>query len=81
MQQEARLERQEDRLHAKAVNAALHGNIGKAVALEVGEKKSTLVDHELSLLACMTQTGETTKFLACIICMHAATKILIRSIV
>ena len=38
LQQEARLERQEERLHAKAVNAALHGNIGKAVALEVSEK-------------------------------------------
>ena len=35
LQQEARLERQEDRLHQKAVNAALHGNLGKAVALEV----------------------------------------------
>lgn len=34
-QEEQRLERQEDRLHHKAVNAALHGNIGKAVALEV----------------------------------------------
>ena len=38
LQQEARLERQEERLDAKAVNTALHGNIGKAVTLEVGEK-------------------------------------------
>ncbi len=37
LQQEARLERQEQRLHGRAVNAALHGNIGKAVALEVSE--------------------------------------------
>lgn len=35
VQQEARLERQEDRLHNKAVNAALHGNFGKAIQLEV----------------------------------------------
>ena len=34
-QEEDRLERQEDRLHQKAVNAALHGNFGKAVVLEV----------------------------------------------
>ena len=58
LQQEARLERQEERLHAKAVNAALHGNIGKAVALEVGEKL-TLVDHELA--TSMTQTGKNHK--------------------
>lgn len=37
LQQEARLEHQEERLHQKAVNAALHGNFGKAVALEVCE--------------------------------------------
>ena len=36
MQQEAQLEHQEERLHQKAVNAALHGNFGKAIALEVG---------------------------------------------
>lgn len=35
IQEEHRLERQEERLHQKAVHAALHGNIGKAVALEV----------------------------------------------
>ncbi len=35
VQQEARLEHQEQRLHDKAVNAALHGNIGKAISLEV----------------------------------------------
>ena len=34
-QQEARLERQEQRLHNKAVRAAVHGNIGKAITLEV----------------------------------------------
>ena len=34
-QQEARLERKEERMHNRAVNAALHGNIGKAVHLEV----------------------------------------------
>ena len=35
LQHEARLERQEDRLHMKAAHAALHGNIGKALVLEV----------------------------------------------
>lgn len=35
MQKEERLERQEERLHDRAVNAALHGNFGKAVHLEV----------------------------------------------
>ena len=35
VQQEARAERQETRLHGKAVRAAAHGNIGRAVALEV----------------------------------------------
>lgn len=34
-QKEAKFERQEDRLHHQAVNAALHGNIGKAIVLEV----------------------------------------------
>ena len=34
-QQEARAERQEARLHAKATHAALHGRIGKALVLEV----------------------------------------------
>ena len=34
-QHEARLERQEDRLHMKAARVALHGNIGRAVVLEV----------------------------------------------
>jgi len=37
LQQEARLERQEDRLHRKAVRAALHGNIGKAIVMEVSK--------------------------------------------
>ena len=35
LQQEARLERQENRLHNKAVRAALHGNFGRAINLEV----------------------------------------------
>lgn len=35
LQEERRAERQEDRLHNKAVRAALHGNIGRAVVLEV----------------------------------------------
>lgn len=35
-QQEARLERQEERLHNKAVRAAVHGNVGRAIHLEVG---------------------------------------------
>lgn len=34
-QQEHRAERQEAKFHAKAVNAALHGNIGRAVHMEV----------------------------------------------
>ena len=29
-----RAERREERLHDRAVNAAVHGNIGKAIALE-----------------------------------------------
>ena len=33
-QQEQRLERKEERLHHRAINAALHGDIGKAVRLE-----------------------------------------------
>ena len=34
-QQEAKAERKEEQLHARAVNAALHGNIGRAMHLEV----------------------------------------------
>ena len=35
LQHEAKAERQEERLHARAVNAALHGHIGQAIRLEV----------------------------------------------
>ena len=35
LQQEAKFERQENRLHNQAARAALHGNIGRAVQLEV----------------------------------------------
>lgn len=35
-QQEQRHAVREDILHARAVNAALHGRVGKAVVLEVG---------------------------------------------
>ena len=37
LQQERTAERQEDRLHGKAVRAAAHGNIGRAVVLEVSK--------------------------------------------
>lgn len=41
LQEERRAERQEDRLHNKAVRAALHGNIGRAVVLEVSIERWT----------------------------------------
>lgn len=44
LQQEHKLENQEARLHAKAVNAALHGNIGRAMHLEV-----TIIYHVIAL--------------------------------
>lgn len=35
IQQEAQLERKEQQMHNKATRAALHGNIGRAIHLEV----------------------------------------------
>lgn len=50
LQQEMRAERQEARLHSKAVNAALHGNIGKAIVLEV------CLSYSLYTFLCMYYT-------------------------
>ena len=47
-QQEARLERQEQRLHNKAVRAAVHGNIGRAVHLEVSISAEARHSHMYS---------------------------------
>ena len=49
-QHEARLERQEDRLHMKAARAALHGNIGRAVVLEVSN--CPVYTEEVKLFQC-----------------------------
>lgn len=46
-QQEVRAERREDRLHDRAVNAALHGNLGKAIHLE---SKANASHHRLVTL-------------------------------
>jgi len=35
LKQEVRAERQEARLHNKAVRAAMHGNVGRAISLEM----------------------------------------------
>lgn len=51
-QHEARLERQEDRLHMKAARAALHGNIGRAVVLEVSN--CPVCTEEVQLFQCST---------------------------
>jgi len=44
LQEEVRAERQEARLHNRAVNAALHGNFGKALNLEA---RSNAAHHRL----------------------------------
>ena len=49
LQQEAKFERQEDRLHNKAARAALHGNIGRAVQLEVSLSLSLSFSLDLSI--------------------------------
>ena len=51
-QQEERLERQEERLHARAVNAALHGNIGKAETLEVSHSSMIKTSSTNNTLFC-----------------------------
>ncbi|KAL5475901.1 hypothetical protein EMCRGX_G025779 [Ephydatia muelleri] len=43
LRQEARAEFQAERLEAKAVNAALHGNIGQAIHLE---RKAERKEHQ-----------------------------------
>lgn len=46
LQKEDRLEKQEARLQHKAVNAALHGNIGRAIHLEVSQSVKSSDDMQ-----------------------------------